>query len=330
MRAQRVKEEYLFRTDAFASSVLEGLEGEPKRLESRYFYDDRGDALFREIMGLPEYYLTACELEILSHQAEVILADYDAGTPLDVVELGAGDGTKSRHLLEAAMRKGLDLRYVPIDISSAALDHLSHHMVARLPGLEVAPSCGDYLTSLHELHEKSSRPELLLLLGSNIGNYPDDDAAALLDSLAREMTYDDRMLVGFDLRKDPWMIHLAYNDSAGLTREFNLNLLDRINRELGGDFNLDAFDHYEPYDPVAGVASSFLISLAQQTVSIDALGREFEFEPFELIHTEISRKYSPDEIDYLAGQSGLSIVRTLVDRREYFADVLMRKQSPNQ
>ncbi len=329
MRAQRPKEVYVFPTDAFASSVLEGLGSEPKRLESRYFYDDRGDALFREITGLPEYYLTACEREILSCQPEAMLADYEAGTPLDVVELGAGDGTKSRHLLEAAMRKGFDLRYVPIDISAAALDHLSDHMRARLPGLEVAPSRGDYLTSLHELHEKSSRPELLLFLGSNIGNYPDDEALALLASLAREMADEDMMLVGFDLRKDPWTIHRAYNDSAGLTREFNLNLLERINRELGGDFDLDAFDHYEPYDPVAGVASSFLVSLAQQTVAIDSLDREFEFEPFELIHTEISRKYSPGEIDHLAGQSGLSIVRTLHDRREYFADVLMRKQLPN-
>ncbi len=314
--------------DAFATSVFEGLQSEPKRLESRYFYDERGDALFREITGLPEYYLTACEREILARQPEAMLADYDPGKALDVVELGAGDGTKSRYLLEAALSKGLDLRYIPIDISPDALAHLSEHMCARLPGLAVAPSCGDYLTSLHALHEKSSRPELLLFLGSNIGNYPDDEAVALLKGLADEMTPQDRILLGCDLRKDPWTIHRAYNDSAGLTRAFNLNLLERINRELGGNFDPGGFDHYEPYDPVAGVAASFLVSLVQQTVTIDALGEEFEFEPFELIHTEISRKYSLDEIDQLAGQSGLSTVRTFQDRREYFADVLMRKQTP--
>ncbi len=325
MRMERTAEEPI-QVDTFAASVLEGLQSSPKRLESKYLYDDRGDGLFREITELPEYYLTACELEILYARSHLILKDYEAGAPLDVVELGAGDGTKSAYLLEEALRRELDLKYIPIDISPAALDCLSEHMADRLPQLEVAPLCGDYLTSLHQLHEKSSRPELLLFLGSNIGNYSDDDAVGLLRQLAHAMVHDDRILVGFDLRKDPNLIHRAYNDEAGVTREFNLNLLRRINRELGADFDLDRFDHYEHYDPVAGEALSFLVSLSRQTVTIEALEQSFPFTRHELVHTERSRKYSPFEIETLARQSGLGIVRTLYDTREYFTDVLMAKR----
>ncbi|MDX1762963.1 MAG: L-histidine N(alpha)-methyltransferase [bacterium] len=311
---------------AFAASVLESLESHPKRLESKYLYDDRGDELFRKITELPEYYLTACELEILYARSHLILKDYEAGAPLDVVELGAGDGTKAVYLLEEALHRELDLKYIPMDISSAALDRLSLQMALRLPQVEVVPLCGDYLTSLHELHQRSSRPELLLFLGSNIGNYSDDDAVGLLRQLAYAMVHDDRILVGFDLRKNPNLIHQAYNDEAGITREFNLNLLRRINRELGADFDLDRFDHYEHYDPVAGEALSFLVSLSRQTVTIEALEKSFRFGRHELVHTERSRKYSPAEIETLARQSGLEIVRNLYDTREYFTDVLMAKR----
>jgi len=325
MRTERTTEESITQIDAFAASVLDGLQSNPKRLDSKYLYDDRGDALFREITELPEYYLTACELEILYARSHVILKDYEPGAPLDVVELGAGDGTKSAYLLEEALRRELDLKYIPIDISPSALDRLSQQMVYQLPQLEVAPLCGDYLTSLHQLHQKSSRPELLLFLGSNIGNYRDGDAAALLGQLAQAMSPDDRILVGFDLRKDPAMIHRAYNDEAGLTREFNLNLLRRINRELGADFDLDRFDHYEYYDPVAGEALSFLVSLSQQTVTVEALEQTFPFSRDELVHTERSRKYSSSEIETLARRSGLAIVRAVYDSREYFTDALMAK-----
>lgn len=311
---------------AFADDVRAGLSACPKRLESKYFYDERGDALFRRITRTREYYLTRCESEILDVSAEAIMRSFGAEEPFDLVELGAGDGSKTSRLLEVAVELQPRARYVPVDIAESALRDLAQRLQGRLPALPVEPRWGDYTEALRELRAVPGRPELVLFLGSSIGNYTDEQAARLLASLGADMSDCDALLVGFDLRKHPRVIHDAYNDSLGLTREFNLNLLRRINRELGGRFALDRFDHFETYDPVAGVASSYLVSLDDQDVWIEALDSTYRFRRWELTHTEISRKYSLDEIEAIADRAGLEVVRRFFDHRGYFVDVLMRPQ----
>lgn len=307
-----------------AAEVAAGLEARPRRLPTKYLYDRRGEELFREITRAPEYYLTDCEREILAGAAPQILAGWQPTGPCDVVELGAGDGEKTHLLLEEALRLGIPARYVPVDIARSALDALVERLSDALPALPIEPVCADYTSALQALRAHSSRPQLLLFLGSSIGNYPDPDAASLLRGVRMQMAAGDAFLVGFDLRKDPWIVHAAYNDTRGLTRAFNLNLLHRLNRELGADFRVDAFDHYETYDPVSGVASSFLISLQRQRVRIEALQRSYDFERWEPIRTEISRKYSREEVERLAGHAGLAVAGWFTDSRGFFADALLR------
>jgi len=314
---------------AFAEDVRSGLSASPKRINSKYLYDERGDALFRQITRTSEYYLTNCESEILEVSAEAILRSFGVDDPFDVVELGPGDGSKTDYFLEATVRLQPQARYIPVDIAESALRDLADHLCARHPTLRVEPRWGDYTQALQELRESPDRPELVLFLGSSIGNYTDDQAAQLLASLCAGMSPCDALLVGFDLRKHPSIIHDAYNDRLGLTREFNLNLLRRINRELGGRFALDGFDHFETYDPVAGVATSYLVSLQDQEVWIEALDSTYRFRRWELVHTEISRKYSLDEIEAIAKRAGLRVSRRFFDQRSFFVDVLMQPESPN-
>jgi L-histidine N-alpha-methyltransferase len=307
----------------FADDVLSGLSSTPKSLSSKYFYDDEGSRLFQEIMKLPEYYLTSCELEIFTEQATDIFREFANGDPtFDLIELGAGDGTKTAVLIDHFLKEDADISYSPIDISQEALDALTEKFSREFPALQMNAMNGDYFKVLQSLKNNSGRRKVLLFLGSNIGNFSREQSVDFFRQLRGVMSDGDLLLVGFDLQKDPHVIAAAYDDPQGVTAKFNLNLLTRINRELGGDFVLDNFIHYANYRPIEGSARSFLISREKQTVTIAALGRSFEFDQWEPVFMEISQKYSLCGIESLASESGFQIKQNFFDGRRYYCDSL--------
>ena len=330
----------------FAEDVLRGLSSIPKELSSKYFYDDEGSRLFQEIMKLPEYYLTGCEQEIFSTQApEIFLAfsesskmrgDAKANETLsvsqdisfDLIELGAGDGTKTAVLIKHFLSQNADIHYSPIDISQEALDALTKRFDREFPALRMVAKNGDYFKILDSLKIIGGRRKVLLFLGSNIGNFNREQAVDFFRSLRGVMSDDDLIFIGFDLQKDPHVIVPAYDDEAGVTAAFNLNLLKRINRELGGDFDIEQFTHYANYRPVEGSARSFLISRQQQSVHIKALDKTFEFEPWEAVFMEISQKFSVRMIHEIAAESGFEVKQNFFDTKKYYCDSLWRT-SPN-
>jgi L-histidine N-alpha-methyltransferase len=309
----------------FAEDVLRGLTSTPKQLSSRYFYDDEGSRLFMEIMKLPEYYLTRAELKIFTEQTDAIHRAFTDGTEgIDLIELGAGDGTKTAVLIEHFISKNLDFSYSPIDISQEANDVLSTRFQERFPGLSVQPYTGDYFKVLGSLRNGSDRRKVLMFLGSNIGNFSQEKALDFFRRTRAVMNENDRFFIGFDMQKDPRVIVKAYDDSQGITAAFNLNLLARINRELGGNFELSKFSHYAQYRPMECAARSFLISREKQTVTIKALNRSFDFEQWEAIFMEISQKYTHAMLEELASESGFEIETEFYDEENFYIDSLWR------
>lgn len=309
----------------FGYDVLVGLSERPKRLPSRYFYDDEGSRLFQRIMALPEYYLTACEREILEAHAGSI-AERIAGRPVDVIDLGAGDGDKTLVLLGELARRGADFRYVPIDISEAAMKAVLAAVEADLPGVRAEGVVSEYVDGIHWLgrEREGGRRALVLFLGSNIGNFDRPHARALLRRMWTALRPGDRMLIGFDLKKDIDVLLAAYNDEAGVTAAFNLNLLSRINRELGGGFDLDAWRHFGTYDVFSGAMKSYLVSRERQRVEVAALSQVFDFEPWEPVHTEYSYKYLRSDVTRLAADTGFEVEAEHLDERGWFVDSLWR------
>lgn len=311
--------------DQFAEEVLHGLSTSPKQLSSRYFYDDEGSRLFREIMKLPEYYLTRAEMKIFTEQTEAICDSFAGGeNAIDLVELGAGDGTKTAVLIDHLLKSGIDFKYSPIDISQEAIDTLSAKFRVKFPDLRINPHTGDYFKVLGSLKNGNGRRKVLMFLGSNIGNFLRDNAVSFFRQLRQVMNENDRLFVGFDMQKDPRTIVAAYDDAKGVTSAFNLNLLRRINRELGADFDLDKFSHYAQYRPMECAARSFLISREKQTVTIKTLNQSFDFEQWEPIFMEISQKYTHAMIDELAGDGGFAIEKEFYDEVHFYIDSLWR------
>ncbi|NNE56110.1 MAG: L-histidine N(alpha)-methyltransferase [Flavobacteriales bacterium] len=309
---------------AFAKDVEAGLLAHPKRISSKYFYDETGDGLFVKIMNMPEYYLTDCEFEILSNQANAIVNCLETGDKhFNLIELGAGDGTKTIELLKCM--KGLDITYMPIDISEHALKKLESRLKKELPWLEVKTQQGEYFQVLQDLPQDDMK--VILFLGSNIGNFVDDIARDFLAQLAASMHNGDKLLLGVDKKKEESIVLPAYNDAQGYTSAFNLNLLHRINRELEADFDVEKFAHRPHYDPESGIASSALESLDDQKVFIGALNESFIFEKGELLHTEISRKYDLPTLQDLFNGSGLCMKQVFTDSKEYFLDIIYEKQA---
>ncbi|MEZ0486747.1 L-histidine N(alpha)-methyltransferase [Fibrella aquatica] len=321
---------YLIST-ALADEVRTGLTQQPKRLSSRFFYDAEGSRLFSEIMHLPEYYLTRSEYEIIDNYKEQWLSMFSADNrSFDLIELGAGDGLKTKVLLSHFVEQNAQFTYSPVDISETALDELTDDLTQKLPSLSVTPQHGDYTDALARIaqrtYDSANEPrKVVLFLGSNIGNFTPDDALAFYAQLSASLRPGDLLLTGFDLQKHPAVIHAAYNDRQGLTKAFNLNLLRRINRELDATFNLATFDHYELYDPESGEARSYLVSQTKQTVTIAALDLTISFDYGEIVHTEISRKFTRLQIDELANQTGFTQTHWFTDCRHYFADVVYTK-----
>lgn len=309
----------------FAEDVLAGLTSTPKQLSSRYFYDDEGSRLFMEIMKLPEYYPTRAEFKIFEEQTdEICRAFTDGAIGIDLIELGAGDGAKTAVLIHHFLKEGIDFTYSPIDISQEANDALSTRFRTMFPDLKISPLTGDYFKVLGSLKNGSGRRKVLLFLGSNIGNFQQDKALGFFRELRAVMNATDRLFIGFDMQKDPRVIVAAYDDPEGVTAAFNLNLLSRINRELGADFDLSKFSHYAQYRPVECAARSFLISREKQTVTIKALNRSFDFDQWEPIFMEISQKYTRAMIEELSSDSGFEIEQEFYNPDDFYIDSLWR------
>ncbi len=309
----------------FANEVSTGLTASPKRLPCRYFYDRDGSLLFEAICELAEYYLTRAEREILQQRAKEVASEFSGRATL--VELGSGSAMKTRILIEAFLRRQGDLRYVPVDISRAMLEETSLALLEDYPALHVIAIAGEYSDGLRELGAMSRDPMLILWMGSNIGNLERPDAAAFLRRVRETMAPGDRLLVGIDLRKDRAVLERAYDDSRGVTAQFNLNILARINRELGGHFDLTAFRHSAVYDEEVGRIEMYLVSTRQQRVPIDRLGLEVPFATGEAVHTENSYKYSVAEIETLAAAAGLGARQQWFDVDRRFSVNLLAPRS---
>jgi dimethylhistidine N-methyltransferase len=305
------------RTASFADDVRAGLWAPRKHLSSKYFYDDLGSALFEAICYLPEYYLTRAETEILeTHAGEI----FDAiGEPVELVEFGSGSARKTRLLIEEALRRQVRVDYHPVDISPSALTASSFDLIAAYERLYVTAYASDYIRVLEEARLRTNMRVLALFLGSNIGNYGPDEAVALLRAMSGAFKQGDALLIGADLRKDRATLELAYDDPTGVTAAFNLNLLGRINRELGGTFEVRQFRHVARYDEARGSVDSFLASQRPQRVRIEALDGEVAFEASEAIHTETSYKFSHDEIETLARNAGYDLKNTWYDGARRFS-----------
>ena len=302
--------------DAFALAVRSGLRARPKTLPCRYFYDDRGSRLFEQICDLPEYYLTRTEDAILGEHADAMVAGWP-GDPV-MVELGSGSSSKTRRLIEAALRAYGGLHYVPIDVSKTILEESAEALVRGFPNLRVTGFAANYRDALAGVIERFDRPKLFVFLGSSLGNYEADDAVDLLSLLAASMDTADRLLLGTDLDKDPATLEAAYDDARGVTARFNLNLLERINRELGGRFDLDQFEHQARYRADRRRVEMHLVSRAAQEVVIPGAGVTVRFAEGESIHTENSHKYTPEVLRSLADRSGFEEEAVWVDPRGLF------------
>lgn len=308
--------------DTFRDDVVSGLSATQKHLDAKYFYDKRGDELFQQIMKCPEYYLTNCELEILMQQSNLIIeACKKFHNKIDIIELGAGDATKSIHLLKAAVSKNLTTTYIPIDISGNIIEHLRNFIPENIPDLIVDGQQGEYFEMLDKVSKQSDTPKLLLFLGASIGNMPVTDALNFCKALHQYLNPNDLLLIGFDLKKNPQTVLSAYNDEAGITKAFNLNLLDRINRELGANFITSNFIHYPVYDPGTGACKSYLISKIAHEVELGD-GTTFHFTKDEPIYMEVSQKYTSTEIEDLAQLSGFSYINSFYDSKNMFCNTL--------
>ncbi len=311
----------------FAKDVEKGLSANPKYLMSKYFYDEKGDELFQEIMGLSEYYLTDCEFEILNIYKNKFLQIFqNSNTPFLLTELGAGDGLKTKILLRHFQKVQANFTYLPIDISDNVLNLLESGVEKELPGLKIKKYAGEYFDALDRIHNNESGRKVILFLGSTIGNFHYDNAIKFLNDLNKRMKSADQLIIGFDLKKDPRIILRAYNDSSGVTAKFNLNLLRRINNELDGNFVLDNFYHYPVYHPLTGEAQSYLVSKISQEVKIDKLNKSFEFKMGEPVFMEVSQKYDTGMIEDLARRSGFEVKENIYDSRHYFVDSVWEKK----
>ncbi len=306
---------------SFGEEVQSGLSGVPKTLPCRFLYDEAGSQLFEEICEVPEYYLTRVERQILAERADEIARCFSE--PITLAELGSGSSSKTRLLIESLLRCHGRLRYVPVDISRSILEESAQELLERYDALEIMAIASEYQEGLRHVRTHTHRPKLVSWLGSSIGNLDRQEAASFLRGVRSLMVPADRMLVGIDLRKDAAVLEAAYDDAAGVTARFSLNLLERMNRELGADFDPEHFRHVATYLEEEGRVEIQLQSQRRQTASIDALGLEVEFEAGEGIYTENAFKYSLDEIDGLAGEADLHVEHQWLDADERYSVSLL-------
>jgi dimethylhistidine N-methyltransferase len=305
----------------FYTDVITGLSSTPKQLNSKYFYDAVGDKLFQDLMNCEEYYPTKCEFEIFSEKtAEICQALMGDGDPFDLIELGAGDASKSSHLLNYLLERQADFTYLPIDISENVISYLNITLPVTLPGLQMTGLNGEYFDMLEKAAAISDKRKVVMFLGSNIGNMKPQDAEDFCRQLREHLSEGDMLLIGFDLKKNPKTVLAAYNDKEGITKRFNLNLPERINRELGGDFDINKFEHYPTYDPENGACKSYLVSTCDQVVRIGS--NAVHFAKDEYIFMEISQKFTIAQIDNMAVNASFRAIHHFFDSKKWFTDVV--------
>jgi dimethylhistidine N-methyltransferase len=311
----------------FAEDVRQGLTASPKFLQPKYFYDELGSLLFSTICALPEYYVFRAEMEILRASAGEIAAWLQG--PIRIIELGSGDARKTRLLIDAVVARQGGLDYLPIDVSKTALQQSSEELLSAYPNLRVTAWVADYREALRAIRDESQgrgarfKHTLILFVGSTLGNLEPGDRNELLRSVRALLNPGDAFLLGVDLKKPEDVLIPAYDDPLGVTAAFNLNLLGRINRELGGGFDLRSFRHLARYDPDLGRIEMHLESLRRQTVPIRGAELEVGFEAGETIHTESSYKFDLDQIAALAAGAGMELRRSWFDRAKRFSSNLL-------
>ena len=307
--------------DQFAQAVLEGLSREPKRLPSWLIFDDRGSEIFTEITQLAGYHPAQCEFEIFQTHKQAVM-DILAKKAFRVIELGAGDGGKTQILLEHFIQRQLTFEYVPIDISEGAIKNLVAVLESRFSQstMSVTGLAAEYFDGLSAISAHSHLRNIVLFLGSTIGNMELPAAEQFVRKLRESLNAGDYVMIGFDLMKHPKTLYSAYNDSSGVFERFNLHLLDVLNRKLGANFAKDYYVQQGHYNPRAHAVESYIYSTREQVVFIDALGKEFSFGAWEPMQTEHSYKYTQSEIALLAESSGYKIVKNLFDTHAHFVD----------
>lgn len=310
-------------TEDFRRDVREGLTAPRKWLPPRWFYDDLGSALFDAICFLPEYYVMRAEAEVLRTNRDEIVDTF--GPNVRLLELGSGAARKTRILLDVLTKRQAEVEYVPVDVDAGMLERSARELQNEYPNLRVRPVSSDFThpsAALAKAGQTDTRT-IVLFLGSTIGNLDPAAAIELLRDLHDGLQPGDGLFLGADLRKGRDVLEPAYDDPLGVTAAFNLNLLVRINRELGGHFALDTFRHRALYDAVQGRIEMHLVSTRAQRVRIDALDLEIAFDEGETIHTESSYKHDETSLAALAAGSGFKVERRWTDARGWFADVLM-------
>lgn len=308
--------------DEFAYDVNEGLSCQKKNLKSKYFYDKLGSYLFEQICLQSEYYITRTEAEILREKSAAIARM--CPSDISIVELGSGSSCKTRILFEHILKQQNFLYYFPIDVSHSILLESVQKISLDFSNLHAIGISSDYADGIDKATELITTQyhipsrKLILFLGSSIGNFELTKAKSFLNMLKDRMQKEDLLMVGFDLKKDHAILNAAYNDKAKMTEKFNLNLLVRINRELGGEFDIRNFSHHAFYNHDQGRMEMHLVSKANHQVRIKVIDKSFQFTKGESIHTENSYKYSLEQIQNLAKSSGFELKMNFLDKREWF------------
>lgn len=308
--------------NSFAEDVICGLTSNPKTLPPKYFYDNAGSELFEKICSTPEYYVTRTEASILKEKSESI-AGANKGKTL-IVELGSGSSIKTRYILNAFIKQNSSVKYVPIDVSEILIQS-GNGLLNELEGLTVTGIIGEYEESIEAATEIFPQPKIILFLGSSIGNFDLPHAEEFLGKVSSSMRKGDSLLIGFDLVKSEQILNAAYNDSEGVTAEFNMNLLRRINREFGSEVNLENFEHKAFFNPNESRIEMHLYSKCDHSFTLNGSG-EIRFSKGDSIHTENSYKFTDEMIRKLANSAGLTISESWKDENNYFELCLMNKE----
>jgi L-histidine N-alpha-methyltransferase len=319
---EKVMSQKILFTNQFARDVVRGLSKKHKEIPSKYFYDKNGSQIFTEIMKLPEYYLTNSETEIFNLHKESIVQRNQG--KIIFIELGAGDASKTSILLEEFVRLDKILKYIPVDISNTAIMLLKNNISEKLFKLDIEPLEIDFMKELPKI-DFPNQKVIIAYLGSSLGNLSFQKSITLLKKINTILKIGDEVMIGLDLIKDLELIQTAYNDFSGVTSKFNLNILQRMNSELGANFKADQFFHHASYHPREKSMHSHLIAKQYQTVYFELFNREFHFQPYESIFLERSCKYSMHDIKNLAHRSGFEIDDFYEDSKGWFVNAFFKK-----
>ena len=309
--------------NTFVVDIENGLSLKNKAISSKYFYDDEGSKIFQKITKHPDYYLTRNEIEILN-KVKIKLPNLLKLQEIDLIELGPGDGSKSKIIIDGFLKCNYIVNYYPIDISKKALE-LLNKTVKKSNRLKINGIVSEYFEGLRFVKTISQNKQLILFLGSNIGNFERSQSVKFMKKIYNNIKKNSYVFTGFDLKKDLIKLNKAYNDSSNLTKQFNLNLLQRINNELQGNFNLKKFIHYGNYNPLLGAMESFLISTIKQEVYLKKINKTVVFESYEPIHLEYSFKFSQEDIEKIALKTGFNVECNYTNKDRGFINSLWKK-----